>query len=883
MRSRSTSTFSALDAANWLVGCLCVALALCLLVTRVLAANPASGSISAGTTAPVTWVGTATGTGSAQGESTCVDGVNCDVYTLTVSGAPSDYAGHIVDVKIHWTVPADDYDLYIHQGDLTGPVVGTSAGGAPGTTEEAVIDPASTGVGTYTIHVVYFTTISPADQYQGAATIQAQSTAFRHVNYAKSNAQFSPNVTVKAPVTTSDGEPSSRTDFLGNFYVCGIRGVPAGVDLWYDDLNPSSPTYDPLLRHYHYQGQPDTPQSGIGANLGADGGGDVDLAVGFPASPTDMSLPALAYSSLVAANISVGNTTNPNKVTGNNGKRSDFTAMPTYHLNPAGNLSGGAPVDDREWQEFYGSNAEYILYRTITVPPVGFIQRSDADPTTGAAGFAYMPAITLGQTDQTGCISVDQHDGTVYASFNDGSVFVGMTPTDPTTNLPLIDPITGTRAQPVTYTKHQVASDPNGVAHIFFPVKVADDGTVYVAYSNDHDIFTQFSTDHGTTWSLPAKVNSRQSKTNVFPWLATGPTPGSVGIVWYGTTDQVNDDAAEWRVYYAQTYNATAAIPTFYQTLASDHYNHAGNISEGGTTGTANRNLLDYFQVSFAPDGSATIGYTDDHNDTAGNVFVTHQIGGQSINNTTLTPPAMMPPTPPSVPAAPGYPARVSTDGSQVIDYANDVSQALLVSVNGTGPNPNPTPITGAKTPMSALDILGIKYTTGEVNNTGIETIIAKMTVSSLATLPASATYRMEFVANAPHHNPPTAAAPDSGISPTGDYSFALSDHGDQFYVQATTDSAGATTAFTFGTVTRGSDGSLTYTSQGTARSGSIDMVHNTITITVGSDQLNPFVTHGAPVGEGTIFAGLRGQAFGPGSSLVSSDETRGGTQFKVQ
>jgi len=31
--------------------------------------------------------------------------------------------------------------------------------------------------------------------------------------------------------------------------------------------------------------------------------------------------------------------------------------------------------------------------------------------------------------------------------------------------------------------KSQVASDPAGVAHIFFIVKVAPDGTVYVAYS----------------------------------------------------------------------------------------------------------------------------------------------------------------------------------------------------------------------------------------------------------------------------------------------------------------------------------------------------------------------------------------------------------------
>ena len=50
---------------------------------------------------------------------------------------------------------------------------------------------------------------------------------------------FAPNSTAKAQTATRDGEPSSRVDSLGNYYVCGIRGVPAGVDLWYFDLRPT--------------------------------------------------------------------------------------------------------------------------------------------------------------------------------------------------------------------------------------------------------------------------------------------------------------------------------------------------------------------------------------------------------------------------------------------------------------------------------------------------------------------------------------------------------------------------------------------------------------------------------------------------------------------
>src|SRR5205085_10970855 len=118
---------------------------------KVYAANPASGTIAVtGPVAPFTgtWTGSATGGSSANGESTCVEGTNCDTFRLTV--APGDYTGKQIAVKLQWTVPADDYDLYIHkcptqastneQCNATAPT-GTSAGGAPSTEEDSTIDP----------------------------------------------------------------------------------------------------------------------------------------------------------------------------------------------------------------------------------------------------------------------------------------------------------------------------------------------------------------------------------------------------------------------------------------------------------------------------------------------------------------------------------------------------------------------------------------------------------------------------------------------------------------------------------------------------------------------------------------------------------------------
>ena len=191
----------------------------------------------------------------------------------------------------------------------------------------------------------------------------------------------------------------------------------------------------------------------------------------------------------------------------------------------------------------------------------------------------------------------------------------------------------------------QAATDPNGVAHLFFVTKVADDGTtngtVYVCYSNDQDILLKHSTDKGATWSDPVRVNNVGTNSNVFPWMETGPTPGSVGIVWFGTAGG-NDDNAEWRVYYAQSFNASSNNPTFreVQVTEPEHIIHAANISEGGLTGANNRNLIDYFQVSFDPQGAAVIAYTDDHNDYDGHVYAARQISGPSINGGNLPAPS---------------------------------------------------------------------------------------------------------------------------------------------------------------------------------------------------------------------------------------------------
>ena len=809
------------------------------------AANPPEATIGPDT-APVSFVGTALG-GASAGEASCVDGVNCDTFKIIVGGTPADWGNKLIALTFNWTLPTTDYDFYIHKDALGGSPVATGRnGGPPEIDDNAAIDPAATGVGDYIVHIVYFAA-SAADQYRGTATVTPKATTNRDATYDSSGITFSPNVTVKAPVAGRDGEPSVRTDYKGNSYTGGIRGVPAGVDLWYHDLTPTSPKFDPFMRIGTYRGQPDGTTEKTPGDFGGDGGGDIDLAVGFPplAGP-EREVPFMAYSSLTLANIS-------------SGLSRDRGA--TFELNPVGNLSGGPPGDDRQWHEFLGSDSVYLLYRTVA-PAIAQIQRSDD------GGFTYGPSVSAGLLGQVGCIDVHQATGTVYASGSNGVVAVG-TPSVP-----------GQAPTAADYTIRQAASDPGGVSNLFFVVKVADDGTpngtAYVVYSNGTHIFLKSSTDKGGTWSAPVRVNPPTgpfaTNTNLFPWMETGPTPGSVGIVWYGTTNPANDDAAQWKVYYAQSFNAHDQTPAFRiaEVTEPEHFIHASNISTGGLTGTANRNLIDYFQVSFDPLGAAVVAYTDDHNDFDGHTYVSRQMTGPSIKGGVLPaalegPELALPAGTLSVEQEDVFPPeQPGVNGEQVTDFELDAQNALL---------------TRARVP-DTLDLESVRYDT---SGTGESlAIAATMKVTDLIVQPAGSTWRAAFAVNAPH----------SVLSPYGDYSFGLSDDGDQFFVEATTNDVGNPT-FSYGTTVRDPDGSLTYTVAGPADAGEFNQDDDTISIQVSVAKLNAILAAaGRPqISDGTVVAGLRARTFtvevippveGQAPRQGRRDITRGGTQFVV-
>ena len=218
------------------------------------AANPTSGTLNPTTGASLAWTGTAAGspTGANTQEADCVEGQNCDTYTLTIGGNPSDWAGKSVHVEIDWTSITNDYDLYVHKGSNSGPEVNNSA--SIGNTSEGFDfspnDP-SVGTGTFTVHVVYSTVPAAAsDQYHGllkvvagAAPTPTPPPAPVGTGQAPRFQIFTPQADVLAKTAnngTDAGEPSIGVNWKTGVALYISRLTTFRVN--FDDSCPTSPT-----------------------------------------------------------------------------------------------------------------------------------------------------------------------------------------------------------------------------------------------------------------------------------------------------------------------------------------------------------------------------------------------------------------------------------------------------------------------------------------------------------------------------------------------------------------------------------------------------------------------------------------------------------------
>lgn len=438
---------------------------------------------------------------------------------------------------------------------------------------------------------------------------------------------FTPNESLCVP--GSGGEPSMRVDSQGTIYVESIRGVPGGLDLWrwYRPID-GAPNANGTLP-FKYEGQPDgcgiTPfvsQACSTAGV-APGGGDGDLAVNAP-DPSNLNIPNLAVVSLSGAEVTASHSND----------RADAYSV----INPA---VATLPFDDRMWIDAFNDPLHvYMEYHDFTTTSQIIMQRSaDGGETyTDANGVVVSPTLEPSVGPPTGNIAgrpaLDRTQcasrGNVYEIFvgpdnpndnaNNSSTFMNAAYVGVASGVSLTSPT-------LSFTDYKVFScgagstcpSGAGLGNLFPSIAVDGFGYVYGVWSDNTTIYYAFSKSHGTTWSPAIAVNQGVTvgKSNVFPWVAADAN-GHVAIAWYSADQAGNSNTVpantKWSVYVAETVNGHADSPVFTQTVASDHVIHTGTISTGGLTGSADRSLLDFFQIAIDPTKHlVNIAFDDDH------------------------------------------------------------------------------------------------------------------------------------------------------------------------------------------------------------------------------------------------------------------------------
>jgi hypothetical protein len=403
-----------------------------------------------------------------------------------------------------------------------------------------------------------------------------------------------PGGTASPACTNHAAEPQIRADNDGNFYASSENGLGGGTDAWKSATGGRSYATIPC---------PNCLSSSNTTGF-APGGGDTDAAV----APVKNAAGNynVYVSSLSLADVDVSTSTDGGK---------------SFTLNPTG---AKVPGDDRPWIAADGASKVCASYHDAVTFNINVDCSTDAGTTftqhavPGAidASHAY-----LIDNNEIGNLAIDPASHIVYQIFSGiaSSSEVACSQQGTCGYHAVWIGVSTDGGQ--TFTDYPVYVNPDptvGYGHQFVQVSIDRAGNLYAVYSDNHNLFYSFSTDHGQTWSKPVQVNHGPSATAIMPWSVAGDA-GKLDVVWYGTSffkkGTVPDDypnSAAWHVYFAQNLTATTAGSKFTQVAASP-VNHFGGTCEEGISCSGNRDLFDDFGIAASPvTGLASIVYSDD-------------------------------------------------------------------------------------------------------------------------------------------------------------------------------------------------------------------------------------------------------------------------------
>jgi len=401
-----------------------------------------------------------------------------------------------------------------------------------------------------------------------------------------------------SPIANSTGNSEPAIAFWsdGSMAVDGLAWLPFQVNLWKGSFG-STPSYF---------GAMDTslPIHGAGRVKVGDGDADVEITAAGTTLLADLDIifgPGGKFSQL-----GVSVTRCPAGASG----PADCT---TSILDQAG--------ADREWITSLGSTV-WVAYHDAKNSSIIRVKKSTDDGRTWHASGSPLTGlgnVTAGSTfnNSLGPIVADPTTGFVFESFAAGEP--------------------QTKCCSGNYNNIYVSRSTDGGAHYttslvfhappftrlnnFWPSLAVDPltGGFWTSWTDLHGMWVSSSTDHGSTWSTPTLVSSIQ--TTVMPWIAA--RGGKVDAVYYGSTAASTDDSTA----VLNTFDSQLSGGTWTVKQVSNTPNRVGRVCLEGSACTADRELLDLFEVAEDPiSGKAAVIYTDTTKNTWTQNGVTHEL-----------------------------------------------------------------------------------------------------------------------------------------------------------------------------------------------------------------------------------------------------------------
>jgi PKD repeat protein len=529
-------------------------------------------------------------------ESLCQDGVNCETYTLTVTGTPAQWAGKRVQVLLTWTSSTNEYDIYIHKGSNNNPVV-TSAAAGPGLTNQvAYINPSTDGVGVFTIHVAYDTVPAPAlDHYHGTATAVPETPAppppapqdsGPKIGYENFEA---PGVLTPGTSTSSGGvtveymgrgagEPS-----IGSNWATGVANFQSDLETLFITFDDSCSLTNPKASWVNRR---------------------APTSVFIDSDPIGFTDRGTTTGRVFASELTL---LGPNTV---KISHSDDDGL-TWIVAQSGGLASAVDHQTIGGGIYHtpipsGVNPLYpnALYYCSQDIAAALCSRSDDGGTT------YGPSVPI--YNLTACGGLHGH---VKVSPKDGTVYV------PNRQCGSQSAVVVSQDNGLTWTIRPVqnGSVSDTAATDDPAVGIDDNGRVYFLFANNGTAAgVATSDDFGATWQNIVDVGVPFPLKNIaFPAAvggsSTGGNTGRAAVAFYGSVTGTGDSNADtfagvWHLYIAHTFDGGLTWTTTDAT-PNMPMQRTGILRGGG--GPVTRNLLDFFDITIDRDGRVLVGYVN--------------------------------------------------------------------------------------------------------------------------------------------------------------------------------------------------------------------------------------------------------------------------------